>query len=107
MTKASTSHQVPKNPAERRLWIWVNLRLRGTSLRRLAVENGVSQQAMSHALGNPSSHLETVIAEALGLTPQQLFPERFTEDGKRLGWTREPQRNTRPAGRNVEEEAAA
>lgn len=107
MSNVPTSYQVPKNPAERRVWIWVQLRLRGASLRRLAAEHGVSQQAMSHALIAPSSHLEVVIAAALGLTPQQLFPERFDDRGNRLGWTRTQQRTTRAVARNVEEERAA
>lgn len=89
------------------MWILGELRLRGTSLRRLAAEHGVSQQAMSHALIASSSHLEAVIAEAIGLTAQQLFPERFDEQGNRLSWTREQQRITRQFGRNVEEGRAA
>lgn len=89
------------------MWIVGQLRLRGTSLRRLADQTGVSQQAMSHALTGSSSHLEPVIAQALGLTPQQLFPERFTAEGVRLHWTREPQRTTRRRPGNVEQESAA
>jgi len=84
MSNVPTSMNIPKDPAERRVWIVGQLRLRGTSLRRLAAITGVSQQAMSHALTGSSSHLEVVIADALGLTPQQLFPERFTADGGRL-----------------------
>jgi len=98
---------IPKNPAERRVWITGQLRLRGTSLRRLAVQEGVSPQAMSNALMLPSSHLEEVIAKALGLTAQQLFPERFDANGNRLGWTRDQQRTTRDQSRNVEEGRAA
>ncbi len=101
MSNAHTSHDVPKNPAERRAWIVYRLRVAGTSLRRLAAASGVSQQAMSHALMAPSSHLETVIAEVLGLTPQALFPERFDAAGNRLGWTREMQRSTGTRPRNV------
>jgi len=107
MTIYPSTVTVPKNPAERRVWILGQLRLRGTSLRRLAAQEGVSPQAMSNALMCPSSHLEEVIAAALGLTVQQLFPERFDDHGNRLGWTRTQQRSTRPAGRNVEEGQAA
>lgn len=107
MSIVPTSVNVPKNPTERRVWVVIQLRLRGTSLRRLAAQTGVSQQAMSHALTGSSSHLEVVIAEALGLTPQQLFPERFTEDGIRLHWTREQQRTTRRRAGNVQSEEAA
>jgi len=89
------------------VWVVGQLRLRGTSLRRLAGEAGVSQQAMSHALTAPSSYLEAVIAEALGLTPRQLFPERFDDAGNRLHWTREPQRTTRRRAGNVQSGEAA
>lgn len=107
MSIVLTTINAPKNPAERRGWIVWQLRLRGTSLRRLAADHGVSQQAMSHALTASSSHLEAVIAEALGLMPEQLFPERFDAQGKRLTWTRDQQRSTRTGARNVEEEQAA
>ena len=98
---------IPKKPADRRGWVIWQLRQRGTSLRRLAIREGVSSQAMSNALMLPSSHLREVIATALGLTAQTLFPEDFDAAGNRLGWTREPQRNTRHSGRNVEDGRAA
>lgn len=107
MTIYLSTVSVPKNPAERRVWIPSQLRLLGTSLRRLAAEEGVSPQAMSNALNLSSSHLETVIAAALGLTAQQMFPERFDAAGNRLGWTRTPQRSTRGVRRNVEETTAS
>lgn len=73
--------------------------MRGNSLRKLAQQEGVSHQAMSAALMTPNAHLEPVVAGALGLTPQQLFPERYDRTGNRLCRTRVPQRNTRiPTG---------
>ncbi len=98
---------IPKNPAERRGWIIWQLRNRGWSLSRIALQEGVSVQAVSGALMVPSSHLQRVIADILGLTPQQLFPEFFDAAGKRLGKTREQHRNTRVNTRNVEEGRAA
>ncbi len=97
----------PKNPAERRGWVIWQLRNRGWSLSRIALQEGVSVQAVSMALMVPSSHLQQVIAETLGLTPQQLFPEFFDAAGRRLGRTREQHRITRPGRGNVEEERAA
>jgi len=107
MTINLSTVNVPKSPAERRAWIVYQLRIRGASLRRLAAQVGVSPQAMSNALMLPSSHLEPVIAEALGLTVQQLFPERFDALGTRVCWTRDQQRSTHHAYRNVEQERAA
>jgi len=107
MTIDVTTVNIPEKPAERRVWIVGQLRLRGTSLRRLAAQEKVCQQAMSNALNHSSSYLEEVIAQALDLTVQQLFPERFDDRGNRLSWTREQQRSTRGIPRNVEEERAA
>lgn len=107
MTISQTTLDIPKNPAERRAWICFQLRLRGTSLRAIARRLGVSQQAVSNALMTPSSHIEPAIAEAIGLTAQQLFPERFDDAGNRLPRTRPQHRITRPSGRNVEQEQAA
>jgi Ner family transcriptional regulator len=94
MMHEPTNTEVPKNPAERRAWILYRLRLRGLSFRQLARETGVSQQAMSAACMAPNIHLEPVIAEAIGLTPQALFPERWCpETGRRLTQSRGPARH--------------
>jgi Ner family transcriptional regulator len=97
----------PKNPAERRAWIKYQLEMRGLSVRRLALREGVSQQAMSHALIGPSSHLQPVIAKAIGMAVQELFPEFYDEHGNRLGRTREKQRTTRNINCNVKNREAA
>ncbi len=96
MTKDRTTLDIPKNPAERRAWVVYQLRIRGLSLKALGHEVGVTQQAMSAALTGPNFHLEPVIAAALGLTAQQLFPERFTPSGRRIGHTRPPMRKRIP-----------
>lgn len=101
MSRAIATLNVPINPAERRVWICAQLRMRGHSLRRLAKQEGVSHQAMSATLMSPNAHLEPVVAGALGLIPQQLFPERFDQHGNRLCKTRAPQRSTRPFADNV------
>jgi len=97
----------PKKPTERRAWIIYQLRLRGISFRKLALQEGVSPQAISAATTSANSHLQPVIAKAIGLTAQQLFPEFYTSTGELLTWAREQHRNTASARRNVEEERAA
>jgi len=92
MCNTIATFSVPKDPAERRVWICVQLQRKGTSLRRLAAKAGVSHQAMSAALLRPSSHLEQALAAAIGLRPMELFPERFDLWGRRLVSTRQPQR---------------
>lgn len=107
MSNAPATLNIPKEPARRRVWVKGELELRGLSLRKLAVREGVSHQAMSSALVTPSSHLQAVIAEALGLTVHQLFPEWYDASGARLGRTRSPQRITGRRASNVESGEAA
>lgn len=107
MTTETSIVDTLKNPADRRGWIIWQLRKRGWSLSRIALQEGVSVQAVSSALMVPSSHLQRVIADLLDMTPQQLFPEFYDRAGRRLGRTRDPQRTTRQSSRNVEEEKAA
>ncbi len=91
MTHDITALDVPKNPAERRAWVVYQLHIRGKSIRRLAREEGVAQQTLSAALMTPNSHLEPVLAHAIGLNVPDLFPERF-RGGERISPTRATQR---------------
>ncbi|MQX36859.1 helix-turn-helix domain-containing protein [Roseospira navarrensis] len=93
MTHDPSNTAIPKNPAERRAWIVYRLRSLGLSLAELGRQTGVSAQAMSAACVAPNIHLEPVIAEAIGLTPQELFPERWSECGRRLTQSRGPARH--------------
>ena len=102
MSNAIATTDVPKEPAIRRVWICGQLRIRGTSLRALALKAGVTHQAMSAALMAPNVHLEPAIAEAIGMTAQTLFPERFGPCGRRLTRTRTMQRSMRPRCDKVE-----
>lgn len=44
---------------------------------QLAVELGVTRSCVRTALDRPYPRMEKVLADALGLTPQTLFPERY------------------------------
>lgn len=55
------------------------LRIRGTSLARIARELGVSDAALS-LVGkgyNRSRRIERALADAAGVSPEALFPERY------------------------------
>ncbi|MBB4265406.1 helix-turn-helix domain-containing protein [Roseospira visakhapatnamensis] len=94
MSTHHRSNEVPKEPAARRAWILYQLRLRGLSFRQLARTVGVSGRALTDACVNPNIHLEPVIAEAIGMTAQDLWPERWcSETGRRLTQTRSPARH--------------
>ncbi len=47
------------------------------SLRRLSVENGWAANTLNNALDRPWRAGEEVIAKALGLTPQDIWPIRW------------------------------
>ena len=73
---------VPLEDNARREWIKFQLRVRGSSLSALARELGVSRHAPRLALVKPYPKMERVIAEKLGLKPQELWPERYDENGR-------------------------
>lgn len=59
------------------------LRLKGWSLRQLALLNGyASGSSLTNALRKPYPLAEALIAEALGITPQEIWPSRYGPDGK-------------------------
>ncbi len=88
--KKIDAKDVPRNPIMRRIWVGSHLKFRGLSFASLARQEGVSAQSLNNAMQVSSSHLETVIANALGLKVEDLFPERFCENGQRLGFTKPP-----------------
>ncbi len=68
-------------PQNRRAWVIYQLSLKGTSLAALARELGVRPTTIYQAFDRPYPRMEQAIAEAVGITPQELFPERYREDG--------------------------
>jgi lambda repressor-like predicted transcriptional regulator len=107
MSIALSTLDIPKNPAERRAWVCYQLRIRGNSLRQIALGIDVSPQAVSSALMAPSFRIEQAIAAALGTSVTALFPERFDGNGQRLTHTRQSQNTMSPTPGNVRNERAA
>ncbi|MGQ0530556.1 MAG: helix-turn-helix domain-containing protein [Panacagrimonas sp.] len=70
-----------KDPRKRRSWVLYQLQLEGRNLSDLAAENGVTRQCIYHAFRVPYPRMEMLVATAVGLTPQQLFSERYDADG--------------------------
>lgn len=68
-------------PAKRRAWVIYQLLLEGRSLADVARGAGVKRQTLYHAFTRPYPRMEFIIASALGMTPQQLFAERYGSDG--------------------------
>ena len=57
------------------------LEKRGWSLRRLCFANNYSASSLALALRLPWPRAEAIIAAALGLTPQEIWPSRYHDDG--------------------------
>lgn len=72
-------------PKERWLWIRNRIELKGLSLANIARDHGYHKSAVGLARDYRYPAIEKIIADTLGLTPQDLFPNRYTTDGKPLG----------------------
>jgi len=58
------------------------LRIRtGKSLRQLSTENGLAKTTLSQALQRPYPNAELIIAKAIGVIPQDIWPSRYNSDG--------------------------
>lgn len=73
--------QLLGHPQKRWAWVIYQLGLEGRSLAEVAAEAGVQRQTLYHAQKRPYPRMEKIIADALGLHPAQLFPERYDADG--------------------------
>ena len=74
-----------KRPAPTKDWhpadIVAALKKQGTSLARLSRLNKYSANSLSVALGRPWPKAEKIIAAAIGVTPQAIWPTRYHDDG--------------------------
>ncbi len=61
--------------------IRAELRRRGHTFRALAKESGFNASTISSALCKPSTRVNLFIANTLGITPHELWPDWFYEDG--------------------------
>lgn len=67
----------PSTDEGRREWIKARLKLAGYTLGGLARELGLSRTASQRALWRSYPRMERIIAEKLGLSPQEIWPERY------------------------------
>ncbi len=91
-------------------YIVYRLRLRGLSLRKLSREHGYCPSSASNALYFPWPKMERLIAHALGVTPQEIWPSRYNEDGtpnRSMGRPRVSDHTCTIGRRNVEAKGAA
>lgn len=57
--------------------------LKGSTLKSLSLKAGLSSHACSVALVKPFPSAEEAIANFLGITAQELWPDRFDAEGNR------------------------
>lgn len=76
-TKKSTSVQEDMHPAD----VIAALRKRGTSLRKIAIENGYSH--IQRVLTSPWLAAEQLVAKALDRKPEDLWPSRYLNPSDR------------------------
>ena len=72
-----------KNTLEKTNWhpadIGAALKKRGWSLSRLSRFHGLARSFCEHAIRRPFPKGERLIAEAIGVPPEDIWPERFAE----------------------------
>lgn len=62
-------------------YISYQLRLKGLSARRLARQHGYAPNAVAVAIGTPWPKIQRIVADALGVEPQEIWPSRYEADG--------------------------
>jgi Ner family transcriptional regulator len=62
-------------------WVIYQFKLRRSTLSTVANNDGVSKQCVYQAFDHPYPRMEKLIAEALGLEPRDLWPDRYDEHG--------------------------
>lgn len=72
---------MPRDPSARWEWIKYQLRVHGCPPAELARQLGVTDRAIRAVKQNPYPRIEREIAEKLGASPQQLWPERWDAEG--------------------------
>lgn len=77
-------NEIPKDFNLRWEWIKYQLRAKGTSLADLARQLEVERNALNNVKRVPYPRMERAIAKALGLTPFQIWPERWDQNGEPL-----------------------
>jgi len=60
------------------------LKKRGHSLAGLSVTNGYHPTAAGKALKQPWPAMEQIVANALGVSPNEIWPSRYDQEGRPL-----------------------
>ncbi len=100
MSTQTPTLDAPKKPRARARQDWhpadvkAALEKRGLSMSQLSRGAGYSPGTLSAALRRPYPHCEAIIAEALGMRPQEIWPTRYDAAGEPLRSPRGPRFRT-------------
>jgi Ner family transcriptional regulator len=83
--------------------IKAEIRKRGTTLEGLSVRHGYSVRAVGITLARPWPAVEKIIAEFIGKSPKEIWPDRYDDMGL-PNRSRRAKVNTRRRGGNVRNE---
>lgn len=64
--------------------IKAEVRMRGTNLTQLAIDKGMHRTALTKAIYVPLTKGEQIISDFLGVPLHELWPDRWTKDGRRI-----------------------
>lgn len=82
MTKLdSKTRELLRDPIKRRAWVKYQVHLQGRSLAQVAADAGVARSTLYQTFLKTYPRMEKVIADAVGLAPADLWPERYDADG--------------------------
>jgi lambda repressor-like predicted transcriptional regulator len=99
-----TSLPIFSDQQERTYWVQMQLKKLGLSFSAIAREHGWSRTAVRNAMYQANDAQERAIAETLGLTQRELFPERYGPRGNRKHAVKN---SAAPQSHNVKSEQAA
>ena len=98
---------IPSDSQERLGWVLYQLKARRSSFATIARKLGNDRSTVRRAMFQPSYPQEKAIADELGITVRQLFPERYDAEGNRRHWTRECEDSSKVTPDNVKGGRAA
>lgn len=78
---------------------------RGTTLSKLATDNGLSESACRASLIRPQPEADRVISKFLGVDLHRLWPDRYDEDGGQIRHVRDEPTQDRDAMHRLSHEA--
>ncbi len=74
---------------------------RGTTMSKLATDNGLSESACRAALIRPQPEADKVISEFLGVPLHCLWPDRYDEEGGQIRHVRDDISDDRPGNHRL------